>query len=160
VKFINVPCFGAYDHRIRHAFVCHLREEPVPVVGSMAWTLNVASTHARQLVAVFQVLCSLYELTCVCYRQNSLQFISRSPLIHANGRGFCPYRDSLFAEIGDSNDKCSCWRFSVETKTKRMLHHSRRLRSNEFTNAKILCCIVAILLSTDAAARLCARWAL
>ena len=47
------------------------------------------------------------------------------------------------------------WRLNVETKTKRTLHSSRRLSFNEPTNAKkILCCIVAILLSTDAAARL------
>jgi len=29
------------------------------------WKINGASTHARQLVAVLQVLCSLYGLTCV-----------------------------------------------------------------------------------------------
>ena len=40
------------------------------------------------------------------------------------------------------------------------LHSSRRLSFNELTNAKILCRIVVILFSTDAAARLCARWAL
>ena len=74
-----------------------------------------ASTHARQLVAVFQVLCSLYGLTCVGDAQNSLEFVSRSPLIHVVGRSFCLYTDSLFAQIGDSNDKCSssleveCW---------------------------------------------------
>ena len=45
--------------------------------------VNGASTHARQLVAVFQVLCSLYGLTCVGYAQNSLEFVSRSPLKHA-----------------------------------------------------------------------------
>jgi len=37
------------------------------------------STHARQLFAVFQVLCSLYGLTYVGY---ALEFLSRSPLIH------------------------------------------------------------------------------
>ena len=73
----------------------------------MAWTINGASTHARQLVAVFQVLCSLYGLPCVGYAQNSLQFVSRSPLIHVVGRSFCLYTDSLFAQIGDTNDKCS-----------------------------------------------------
>jgi len=47
--------------------------------------------------------------------QKSLEFISRSPLIHVVGRSFCLYTDSLSAEIGDSNDKCSssleieCW---------------------------------------------------
>ena len=81
----------------------------------MAWTVNGASTHARQLVAVFQVLFSLYRLTCVGYAQNCLQFVSRSPLIHVVGRSFYLYTDSLFARIGDSNDKCSssleveCW---------------------------------------------------
>ena len=73
----------------------------------MAGTLNGASTHARQLAAVFQVLCSLYGLTCVGYAQNSLDFISRSPLIHVVGQSFCLYIDSLFAQIGDSSDKCS-----------------------------------------------------
>jgi len=70
-------------------------------------TVNGASTHARQLVAVFQVLCSLYGLTCVGYAQNSLEFVSCSPLIHVVGRSFCLYTDSLFAQTGDSNDKCS-----------------------------------------------------
>ena len=51
-------------------------------------------------------------------------------------------------------------RVNVETKTKRTLHNSRRLSCNEITNAKILCCIVAILFSTDANARLCDRRAL
>jgi hypothetical protein len=107
--------FWSIRSQIRQAFVCRLREESVPVVGGLAWALNVASTQARQLVAVFQVLCSLYELTCVGFTQNSLQFISRSPLIHVVSREFCLYRDSLFSEIGDSNDKCSsslevqCW---------------------------------------------------
>ena len=45
-------------------------------------------------------------------------------------------------------------------KTKRTLHSSWRLSFNKLTNAKILCCIVAILLSIDAAALLCDRRAL
>jgi len=51
----------------------------------------------------------------VGYAQNSLEFVSRSPLIHVVGRSFCLYSDSLFAPISDSNDKCSscleveCW---------------------------------------------------
>jgi len=79
------------------------------------WTVNGAWTHARQLVAVFKVLCSLYGLTCVGYVQNSLEFVSRSPLIHVVGRSVRFYTDSLFAKTGDSNDKCSsslefeCW---------------------------------------------------
>ena len=82
-------------------------KEPVPVAGSMASTVNGASNHARQLDALFQVLCSLYVLTCVGYAQKSLEFVSHSPLIHVEGRSFCLYTDSLFARIGDSNDKCS-----------------------------------------------------
>jgi len=75
------------------------------------WTVNGDSTHTWQLVAVFQVLCSLYGLTCV----GSLEIVSRSPLIHVVGRRFCLYTDSLFVQIGDSNDKCcssleaECW---------------------------------------------------
>jgi len=52
---------------------------------------------------------------CVGYAQNSLEFVSRSPLKHSVGRSFCLYTDSVFAQIGDSNDKCSssleveCW---------------------------------------------------
>jgi len=96
-------------------FVCRLGKEPVPVVGGMAWTVNGASTHAGQLVAIFQVLCSLYGLTCVGYAQNPLEFVSCSPLIHLVGQSFCLYTDSLFVQIGDSNNKCSslleveCW---------------------------------------------------
>ena len=79
------------------------------------WRVNGTSTHTRQLDAVFQVLCSLCGLTCVGYAQNSLAFVSPSPLIHVVGRSFCLYTDSLFAQIGDSNGKCSssleveCW---------------------------------------------------
>jgi hypothetical protein len=124
--------------------VCRLGEEPVPVVSGMAWTVNGASTHPRRLVAVFLVLCWLYGLTCVGYAQNSLEFVSRFLLIHVVGRSFFLYTDRL----------------NVETKTKRTLHSSRRLRFNELTKKKIFCCIVAILLSTDAAVRLCARRAL
>jgi len=72
------------------------------------------SLNTCQTVAVFQVLCALYGLTCMGYAQNSLEFVSRSPLIHMVGRSFCLYTESLFAQIGDSNDKCSsseveCW---------------------------------------------------
>jgi len=50
--------------------------------------------HAKQLVAVFQVLCSLYGLTCLDYSQTSLELVSRSPLIHVVGRSICLYTDS------------------------------------------------------------------
>jgi len=79
------------------------------------WTVNGASTHARQLVRVFQVLCSFYGLNCVGYAQKSLEFVSRSPLIHVVSRSFRFYTDSLFTQIDDSNDKCcsslevECW---------------------------------------------------
>ena len=135
------------------------RKEPEPVVGGMAWTVNGASTHARQLVAVFQVLCSLYGLTCVGYAQNSLELVSRSPLIHVVGRSFLALhrqpicsnwwfqRQMLFLVGGwmlkrRRNERCTAVGDSV-------LMNSR--------TQKVLCCIVAILLSTDAAARLYAR---
>jgi len=41
------------------------------------------------------------------HAQKSLEFVSRSSLIHVVGRSFCLYTDSLFAQIGDSKDKCS-----------------------------------------------------
>jgi len=63
--------------------------------------------NTRQTVAVFQVLCLLYGLTCVGYAQNSLEFVSCSPLIHVVSQSVCLYTGSLFAQIGDSNDKCS-----------------------------------------------------
>ena len=81
-------------------------KEPVPVVGGMAWKVKGVSTHAKQLDAVFQVLYSLYGLTCMDYAQKSLKLVSCSSLIHVGGRSFCLYSDSLFAQIGDSNDKC------------------------------------------------------
>ena len=69
------------------------------------------------------------------YNQNSLEFVSRSPLMHVVGRSFCLYTDSLFAQIGDSNDKCSTLLVvNVETKMKCTLHSS----FNELTNAKNL----------------------
>ena len=97
-----------------------------------------ASTHARQLVAVFQVLCSRYGLTCVGYAQNSLEFVSRSPLIHVVGRSFCNYTDSLLKLVIPTTNALPRWRLNVETKTKRTLYNSRRLSFNELTKAKTL----------------------
>jgi len=71
-EFHNDICFGIYRVIQR---------------DGLNWGVICASTHARQLVAVFQVLCSLYRLTCVGYAQNSLEFVSRSPLIHAKNLG-------------------------------------------------------------------------
>jgi len=126
-----------------------LGKEPVQVVGGMARTVNGASTHSRQLVVVFQVLCSLYSLTCLGYAQNSLQFVLRSPLIHMVGRSFCLYRQPI----------CSNWWFQQQMlflvggwmlKRRRNAHHTAVADSvlmNSWTQ-KILCRIVAILLST------------
>jgi len=64
------------------------------------------------------------------YAQNSLEFVSRSPLICVVGQSFCLYTDSLFAQIGDSNDKCSSLLEDVvdvedvEMKMKHTLHSS------------------------------------
>jgi len=135
---------------------------PVPVVGGMACRVNGASTRARKLVAVFKVLFSLYGLTCVGYGQNSLEFVSRSPLIHSVGRSFLPlHRQPI----------CSNWWFQRQMLFLFggwMLKRRRNARCTAVGDSvlmnsrtqKIWCCIVDILLSTDAAARLCARRAL
>ena len=97
-----------------------------------------ASTHATQFVAVFQVYCSLYGLTCVSYAQNSLELLLRSPLIHVVGRSFCLYTDSpyLLRLVIPTTNALPRWRLNVETKTKRALYSSRRISFNELTNAK------------------------
>jgi len=125
------------------------------------WTANGASTHARQFVAVFQFLCSLCGLSCVGYVQNCLEFFSRSPLTHVVGRSFCLYTDSLFAQIGDSKTNAlPRWRLNVKRRRNgRCTAVADWVVMNSRTQ-KILCCIVAILLSTEAAARLCDRRAL
>ena len=87
----------------------HIKKYRVTKKDGLNWTVNGASTHARQLFAVFPVLCSLYGLT---------------------------------------------WR-GLRSKLSWI-----RLTFSSDTRKKILCCIVAILLSTDAAARLYARRAL
>ena len=100
----------------------------------MAWTVNGASTHAGQLVAVFQVLSSLYVLTCVGYAQNSLQFVSRSPLIHVVGRSFVFTQTAcLLKLVIPTKNALPRWGLNVETKTKRTLYSSRRLSFNELT---------------------------
>ena len=47
-----------------------------------------------------------FDLRGLCSKF-SLEFVSRSPLTHPVGRSFDLYTDSLFAQTGDSNDKCS-----------------------------------------------------
>ena len=47
-----------------------------------------------------------FDLRGLCSKF-SLEFVSRSPAIRSVGRSFCLYTDSLFGQIGDSNDKCS-----------------------------------------------------
>ena len=111
----------------------------------LIWTVNDASTHARQLVAVFQVFCSLYGLTCLGYAQNSLEFVSSSPLIHSVGRSFCLYTESLFTQIGDFQ------RQMVFLVGGWMLKRRRNARCTTVGDSvlmnsraqKILCCIVA-----------------
>jgi len=41
------------------------------------WKVNVASTNARQLVAVFKVLCPLYGLTCVGYAHILIRYTQK-----------------------------------------------------------------------------------
>jgi len=54
------------------------------------------------------------------------------------------------------------WKLEVECWNEDETHAAQqsRLSFNELTNVNILCCLVAILLSTDAAAWLCIRRAL
>jgi len=84
-----------------------------------------------------------------------------STLIHVVGRSFCLYTDSLFAQISFQRQMLFLvggW----------MLKRRRNARCTAVAGSvlmnsqtqKILCCIVAILFSTDAAARLCTRQAL
>jgi len=114
-------------------------KEPVPLLGGMARTLNGTSTHAGKLVAIFQVIYSLYGLTSVGYAQNSLEFVSRSPLMHVVGRSFAfTLTAYLLKLVIPTTNALPRWRLNVETKTKRTLHGSRRLSFNELTNAKVL----------------------
>ena len=122
------------------------------------WRVNGASTHARQLVAVFQVLCSLYGLICVGYAENSwicLTFSSdtrgRSERLPLHRQPICSnlwFQRQMLLLVGGwtlkrrRNARCTAVADSV-------LMNSR--------THKIVCCVVAILLSTDAAARLYAR---
>ena len=53
-------------------------------------------------------------------------------MIHVVGRSFCLYTDSLFAQIGDSNDKYSS---SLEVECLNE-DETRRLSFNELTKAK------------------------
>ena len=55
-----------------HALYRVIQKDGLTSLVFKARTVNSASTHARQSLAVFQVLCSLYRLTSVGYAQNSL----------------------------------------------------------------------------------------
>ena len=71
-------------------------------------------------------------MLCVYIVRTQLyRMIQKDGLNHVVGRSFCLYTDSLFAQIGDSNE-------NVETKTKRTLHSSRQLSLKELTNAENL----------------------
>ena len=73
------------------------------------------------------------------YAQNSLEFVSRSPLIHVVGRSFCFTQTAyLLKLVIQTTNALPRWRLNVETKTKRTLHSSRRLSFNELANAKNL----------------------
>jgi len=93
----------------------HTHKQIVIQKDGLNWRVNGASTRARHLVAIFQVLCSLYGLTCLGYSQTSLEFVPRSPQIHVVGQSFAFTQTAKFAQIGDSNVKCpsslevECW---------------------------------------------------
>ena len=121
-------------------FVCRLGEEPVSVVGGMAWTVNGASTHARQLVAVFQVLCWLYGLTWWATFRTLLNS-SHVLLWYTRSAGAFTFKQTahLLKLVIPTTNALPRWRLNVETKTKRKLYSSHRLSFNELTNAKKSC---------------------
>ena len=80
-----------------------------------------------------------YGLTCVSYAQNSLEFVSRSTLIHVVGRSFAFTQTAyLLKLVIPTTNSLPRWRLNVEMKTKFALHSSCRLSFNELTNAKYL----------------------
>ena len=104
------------------------------------WTVNGASTHARQFVAVFQVLCSLYGFTWVGYAQNSLEFFSRSPLIHAknlvlHSKPFWSQLTLLQGCALDERSSDGIWRFRTFS-FKCYVDHSYTLYSSENTDIR------------------------
>ena len=120
------------------------------------WRVNGASTHARQLVAVFQVLCPLYGLTWRGLR-SKLSWILLTFSSDTRGR---PELLPLHRQA-----VCSNWWFQRQMLFLVGGRMSKRRRNARCTavgdsvlmkwrTRKMLCCIVAILLSTDAAARL------
>jgi len=114
---IRMPSYLLFIYLMEFFFSCSEASQFCGSVqgDSKRWTQLNSNRHlnTRLTVAVFQVLCLLYGLTCVGYTQNSLEFVSHSPLIHVVGWSFCLYTDSLFAQIGDSNDKC-CSSLEIE----------------------------------------------
>ena len=73
------------------------------------------------------------------YAQNSLEFVSRSPLIQLSAGAFAFTQTAyLLKLVIPTTHDFPRWRLNVETKTKRTLHSSRRLSINELTNAKNL----------------------
>jgi hypothetical protein len=134
--------------------VCRLGEEPEPAAGGTAWTANGASTHGRRLpyfkfsarstgwlawATVKTVLNSSHVLLCFAFTQTACLLKLVIPTTNAvpiGGWMLKRRRNAHCTAVADS-----------------VLMTSRKQK-------KILCCIVAILLSTDAAARLCARQAL
>ena len=133
-------------------------KEPVPDVGGMAWRVNGASTHARVSYGIPSSLFTLrVDLNGLRWKFSwiRLTFSSdtrgRPELLPLHRQPICSnwwFQKQMLFLIG------GC-----------MLKRRRNARCTAVADSvlmnsptqKILCCIVAILLSTDAAARLCAR---
>ena len=120
----------------------------------MAWTVNGASTHTRQLVAVFQVL--RVDLRGL---RSKLSWIRLTFSSDTRGR---PYLLPLHRQ-----PNCSNWWFQRQMFFLFGVWMLKRRRNARCTadgdsvlmnpvTQKFLCCIVAILLSTDTAEQLCA----
>jgi len=106
------------------------------------WTVNGASTHARQLVAVFKVLSPLYGFTSVGYAQTALELLNSSHVLLWNTRSAGTFTFTqtayLLKLVIPTTNVLPRSRLNVETKTKRTLHSSRPLSFNELTNANLV----------------------
>ena len=104
------------------------------------WTVNGASTHARELIAVFQF--SARSTGWLAWARLKTLLNSSHVLLwytwSARAFAFTQTAYLLKLVIPTTTNALPRWRLNVETKTKRTLHSSRRLSFNELTNAKNL----------------------
>jgi len=161
ITYVNKVIANLYIYMKKITYThTHKNTQSVIQRDGLSWKVKSSSTHARHLVAVFQVLCSLYVSTCLGYFQ--ISWIRLTFSSDTGGRPeLCLYTDSQI---------CSNWWFQRQMPFLVggwMLKRRRNARCTAVADrvlmrsrTQILCRIVAIFLSTDAAARLCATRAL